>query len=529
MSAVNDALKHQEGKLKQLITLQDMICGLRPDKLVSVQNAVQSSGYLQSSNDIAMLANIIIECAKVRPALIENHAKLARYLCDQSEEFKNVLRRTVWQNIKTAEVQFFAAYLIDAGVITASYLISRVRRQSTLTLPPELVFYFFPEWATDPEFFEIQLENHKPELALWDDEYTEQCQDRIPGTELAKDNYRLFRENRSRGMNHNGVARTLRLDDLAMLKMMNDSGAITPASNVPRSLFDRFTVGKTRSVPLIAYSAYMGGVQCFRWLMQQNVPLPDDITWYACFGGNHEILQAIEQRGYSLLCGMGGCLCAYHFSVFKYLVEQRSVPVDVSALRQMLEFKYKGLYYLLWKQHDIRLIVANDPEAEGDGNCEGRLLSFVLKNNDTFFANALLTLNGLNVMAPTKLKYRTALHVAVASNSLEALRVVLDAPGVDVNSDEGGETLLNCAVRKNAIECVKELCEGPGIDVNKMSNDKTPLMTACELGCVEIVKDLVAVQGIDVKLKNSKGLTAKDFCEKSGSEKCLEVIAPLFE
>ena len=529
MSAVNDALKQEEGKLKQLVTLQDMICGLRPDKMISVQNAVQSSGYLQSSDDIAMLANIVIECTKVRPSAIENHAKLARFLCDHSEEFKAVLRRQTWEHIKAAEVQFFAAQLLEMGVLNAQYLIERVRRQSKLTLDPELVFYFFPEWATDAEFFEIQLENHKPELAQWDEEYMEQCQDKLFGTALARDNYRLFREHRLRGMNHNGVARTVRLDDLAMLKMMFEGGSMTPESEVPRSLFDRHTIGKSKTVPLIAYSAYMGGIQCFRYLIQQNVKVPDDISWYACYGGNHEIIQLLEQRGHSLQYGMGGCLRAYHFSVFKFLIEHKGVPVDIDALKQMLEFKYKGLYYLLWKQQDIRLFVANDPDASDDINYEGRLLSFVVKNNDTFFCKALMAMPGLDIMTPTKLKHHTPLHVAAAANSLEALRTLLSGNGVNVNSEEGGESPLICAVRNNAVECVQELCNQSGIEVNKMFDDKTPLMEACDSGSIEITKILVATPGIDAKIKNSKGLTAQDFAKKSGATKCLEIIAPLFE
>ncbi len=129
----------------------------------------------------------------------------------------------------------------------------------------------------------------------------------------------------------------------------------------------------------------------------------------------------------------------------------------------------------------------------------------------------LLIAAGANVNKENQ-KGETPLFKAVSSNSIECVKILISAPGIDVNkglykeetdwlTTEMGSPLA-CALQRNHTECVKLLLGAPGIDVNKEGEYKgTPLSWALENKHTEYVKLLLAAPGIDVNKKNSYGQT----------------------
>jgi uncharacterized protein len=108
---------------------------------------------------------------------------------------------------------------------------------------------------------------------------------------------------------------------------------------------------------------------------------------------------------------------------------------------------------------------------------------------------------------------RTVLQHAAARNNLEAIKELLIAPNIDVNTkDNLGRTALMHAAAVSNLEAIKELLKAPNIDVNaKDKNGRTALMYAAMEYfamdyAVKAIKELLKA-GADVNTKDNDGRT----------------------
>ncbi|MDO5471067.1 MAG: ankyrin repeat domain-containing protein [Akkermansia sp.] len=92
----------------------------------------------------------------------------------------------------------------------------------------------------------------------------------------------------------------------------------------------------------------------------------------------------------------------------------------------------------------------------------------------------LLAAPGINVNIPNGRPESTALHVAADHGNAEYLKMLLAVPGIEVNKPDCVlQTPLHRAVQNNHIECVKLLLAAPGIEVNAYDwEERTPLLRA---------------------------------------------------
>lgn len=125
---------------------------------------------------------------------------------------------------------------------------------------------------------------------------------------------------------------------------------------------------------------------------------------------------------------------------------------------------------------------------------------------------------GYDVNASTENGY-TALWCAAANCNLEMVKMLLAAPGIDVNKVNCvGETPLIALItygfnKDTALEILKLFLNHPKVDVNKKNNDgSTPLMIAlCRSGSRESARSvglLLNDQNIDLAATNDRGETA---------------------
>ena len=103
----------------------------------------------------------------------------------------------------------------------------------------------------------------------------------------------------------------------------------------------------------------------------------------------------------------------------------------------------------------------------------------------------------------------TLLHYAALQGKTEVVKLLLAAPGINVNlADSYGKTPLILASQNGRTEVVKLLLGAPGIDVNRADKDgNTPLRVASKAGKTDVVKLLLAAPGVDVKQVNKNGIT----------------------
>jgi hypothetical protein len=387
-------------------------------------------------------------------------------------------------------------------------LLKVVRTSRTLLISEASAFYFFPEWATDNEFFNLQLESNKARLAQWDSDYNASCDTKLDGHDLGANKYALFKDYRLTGLNHNAVAVALRGDDVEALERSLKEANLTPTSLVPRSIFDRFKYGKTKPVPLIDYCCLIGGIKGFRWLLDNGATVSPETGMYLAIGCRDEIMQEFNDRKFPLDLMLLGGMRAYHFSLLKSLHETKALPIDSRSVLEFARHKLKGIFYLYWRNEDFAKIMSTERKMQKETSdavlWEHILLLRAVEYNDMFIPKVISLIDGFNIMAPTNQKYSTALHAAAAFNSPEVLRFLLTLPSANVNASDRSDTPLIAAAQKNAAEAVEVLVESPGIDVNLISNDRTALMSACEYGSVAACRVLTGVSGIDAKMANSQ-------------------------
>ena len=104
-----------------------------------------------------------------------------------------------------------------------------------------------------------------------------------------------------------------------------------------------------------------------------------------------------------------------------------------------------------------------------------------------------------------------ALHVAAQSGSFEALRLLAEAPGADINAkDDGGTTALHLAIvlqEKDALvgastACTRYLLEHGADPSARMTNGCTPVFMATQGGNSEALQLLLSMQSVDVWAAN---------------------------
>jgi ankyrin repeat protein len=184
---------------------------------------------------------------------------------------------------------------------------------------------------------------------------------------------------------------------------------------------------------------------------------------------------------------------------------------------------------------------------------------------DEFFAAVLrdnpgnlqsLLKRGMDANTPSP-EGQTGLTLALASESMKAVEVLMSWPKTDVNTlNSNGESPLMLAAIKGNKDIAEQLIK-KGADVNKTGwtplhyaassgqlaiisllldqhayidagspNGTTPLMMAARYGTGEAV-DLLLAEGADARLKNQQGLTALQFAEAGERPDAIRTLTAL--
>lgn len=184
---------------------------------------------------------------------------------------------------------------------------------------------------------------------------------------------------------------------------------------------------------------------------------------------------------------------------------------------------------------------------------------------DEFFAAVLrdnpgnlqsLLKRGMDANTPSP-EGQTGLTLALASESMKAVEVLMSWPKTDVNTlNSKGESPLMLAAIKGNMDIAERLIK-KGADVNKTGwtplhyaassgqlaiisllldqhayidagspNGTTPLMMAARYGTGEAV-DLLLAEGADARLKNQQGLTALQFAEAGERPDAIRTLTTL--
>lgn len=179
-----------------------------------------------------------------------------------------------------------------------------------------------------------------------------------------------------------------------------------------------------------------------------------------------------------------------------------------------------ALFFAVMKDHSAVVgALLRAPGVDVNARCNGHtaLYAATIKNCSAV-VSLLVKFPGVELNAKENHEGETALHLAVEGDNTELLRLLLDAPGLDVNvKNIYGTTALHRAVDRNSTKIVSSLLRTLGINVNARNNKgSTPIHRAARLGYFPLVNLLLSAPDIDINAKNRDGETLIDWAVKNG-------------
>jgi hypothetical protein len=496
-----EALRAAQSRLMPLVSIQEPIYSVQENTLGPLVSSVLEGTLASDPNKARFLANTILAAVRANPKNTEIYADLITRVSKQAPAFAGAIPRAIWRDFNDPAIQFLIVLLIERGILTTQNLIDRAISAARPKLSPEVGFYFFPEWATDDHFFQKHLEADSGRFAAWDQKYTQQCDPRHNGRDLSEDDYRLFRELRRKGRNHNSLAQMLAADDQDSLIPLVDENKIDVNAMLPMSLFERCKYGKTKPIRVIEYCALSGASKCFKYLLDNNAEIGPRVPKYAAMLGHSEIIQLAFTRRIPLEPAMIGGIKGHHFSLLKALRDHQHVPIRAKAVFAMAQYKYKGFAFLLSWNVDFNDVMSDAAPLQAEDRSvvgyEHILLMRAAEIDDRFLVNVICGIEGFNPFVETNQRYPTALIAAAASNSVDVLRHLVSLRGADVNRESRGETPLIAATKNNALEAIEMLGTVDVLDPNRRVEGRSALMIAREVDAMATCQALLRLKGID--------------------------------
>jgi hypothetical protein len=446
--------------------MQDLVYSVSPaNHLQTLPSLAQGDWH---GLNAPYLWNAVLSAVIARPHHCELYAEMISELWEFDPGFPGGIQRGIIRHVEDAAIQFLTVLLLDKGLITPDFILSRLICGARPVLSPELSFYFFPEYVARVDFFVRHLLPRRKRLAAWDLKYSAQSHLPLSGRDLGENDFQQFKEFRLKGKNHNPICIAIEANDHVSLETILKEGRFTVDSEVPKSLFSRFNEDKFNGIRLVEYAAMFGSWECFRLLKSAGATLPQDLMGYAICGANPEILQACTDNmlPYDPMIVRG--LRSYHFSAIKIAHESRGCPITRISLLDMLRHKFKGLLYLVTKPDSFAKLL----EDLDDLSPETFVLMESAQVNDPFVTRLITEMNDVDIMEESqKQPFPTALHAATAANAVDSLELLLASPKVDVNADGRCGTPLFVAAKYNAVEAIHLLGAVANINVNQVCFD----------------------------------------------------------
>jgi hypothetical protein len=217
--------------------------------------------------------------------------------------------------------------------------------------------------------------------------------------------------------------------------------------------------------------------------------------------GHQEIIQIAYSRRIPLEPALLGGIKGHRFALLRMLHENQRVPIRAKAVMATCEYKFKGLVYLLTRNLNFAEVMADAAPLQAEDRrkveYEHILLIRAAEIDNRLVVSVICAIEGFDPFVETNQRHPTALIAAAASNSVDALSLLMSHQGANVNQESRGETPLIAAAKNNAIEAIDFLGTVPGIEPNKRVGGNTALMIASAAGATETCKALLRLKGID--------------------------------
>lgn len=175
----------------------------------------------------------------------------------------------------------------------------------------------------------------------------------------------------------------------------------------------------------------------------------------------------------------------------------------------------------------LRLLIAAEADVNAQSSEKRTPLHYATEQQDADCLKLLLAAPGIDVNGGDGSTGATPLILAAENGYTTSLQILLQAQGIDVNrAQRDGGTPLFLACQANQTECVQQLLEAQGINPNLPGNNTgaTPLYQSCLNNHEICVRMLLAARGTDVNKANANGETPLSVAAKNGHNNCLSML-----
>lgn len=266
---------------------------------------------------------------------------------------------------------------------------------------------------------------------------------------------------------------------------------------------------------LVQYAAYCGSLLVLKYLMsiEADISLQFNdfsIVNYAFAGGNYEIIQIIENEGYSTDGKDILHVIRHHRTdLFNWILQLFPNALDDEAMDACVTYEY---------MHGMIHNENANPQKVFEIACANNMTEIIEFMANKYQLNTSIGLhkaviNGCNEAVQlffsdpkihaciNKKEAHIPLIDACKYVHVDIAKLFLNLPGISVNRpNSSGITALIAACRSGFPEIVQLLLNKKGIDANAKGEGCSALGEACKGGHLEIVKLLLKVPGIDANI-----------------------------
>ena len=376
-------------------------------------------------------------CKSLFSICISQPQKIDIYVALLSKCSKSIVSNFVsilFQNFNSQEVYFLAFQMITSGLLDSSYLIKNVQQL--------------------PLFFANLINSNALSIILEEDSSYEF--ETLTVNALSHNNWQLHKWNCLYGRNSLPIAIAIRQDNVETLQQLISISNPSKDTNIPPSVYERFSFINGEPIKLIDFAAFFGSVNCFKYLFLNGYETTPNKTFtYAICGGISEIIHMCENNNNNMNASLLASIQFHRHNLFEWLIDTKQQ-----------NYSDPNIPNIIMKYFNVTAFISLIHRGYDPNNF---LLPAIHSGNLKFIAY-LATIQGINFNIP------------------------------DIN----GLLPIHHACKEgffNIVEFLIKKC-GNKFDINaKAENDMTPLHYSCMKGDDRSVSLLLEIPKIDITAK----------------------------
>lgn len=477
--------------------------------------------YLTDRIYFSQLLKTLAAIIRARPLLLSNVIDFISSISEQIKQF-----------FTTSEIIFYFSFNLSAiyHLLSIQLITFEDLMNESIYRSINFFVFFIPEIETNDNFYYSNTFNNSYYMKIF----------------RQNNNNESIEKKRKSGMNETRLARIIATDDVEALQSMISKENMDLNYQIQKSDFEtnEFLKKLKTRITMIEYSAFLGSVTIFKFLLLSGAYLHPFIAELATAGGNADIIHMLEQHHikFNQSC-LGASIVCHRNELFEYIHSNYDVHFTSHHLLLSVKFYNFFCFNLILSENpsflseNVTFLPDMLEQACITGNLE--VFSFLAKfvdasqyknsKHDLFTLSCLsgfveivrhlLNMNEIDKNFVNS-NLENPLHKASLNGHLDVVKLLVNSHLYQLNQPtKMNETALHYAVNRGHYNIVKFFINDCKDEININCISKawmTPLMLAAEKGFYNIVVLLCSSEKVDLNCKDFMGRTALHIAALNG-------------